>query len=62
MMDIVYDARAKVEEYVPMVAKLPAPLQKMYGGGESKALLVQPPGRVNGHSQPSGIYPRVKTL
>ena len=63
LMDVVYNARAKVEEYVPMVAKLPS-LQAIYGGigGDSKAKLIQPPGRVNGHSLPSGTYPRVKTL
>jgi len=60
LMDMVYNARAKVEEYVPMVAKLPS-LQTIYGG-DSKAKLIQPPGRVNGHSQPAGIYTRVKTL
>lgn len=60
LMDMVYDARAKVEEYVPMVAKLPRPLQMIYGG-ESKVERILPPG-TQGHSQPAGVYPRVKTL
>lgn len=59
LMDMVSEWRAKIEASWPMIANLPKPLVRMH---QSKALLIQPPGHVNGMGTSTGQYTKVKTI